>query len=529
MNLIDSAIQKKYNETSNEKIKKQTWDNFRQNVLDKHMYVYGAGSGLNYLFEYYPCGVNADGIIDEKFSNISLKMGDIKPEFSYTSYDLDLYCLDDFDNVDTDTVCFLITSTKYYEDIIQTLKDKGFSNYYVLLFLEINNSNRKMHGQPEYYSWQADKELFRTYCLEQKICKKKIVISYGDFGTHGKYITKQLLKLDNCLDIVWLVNDLKMTAPSGVRLVSIHNWKRYIYEMETAQMWLFDVMVPNYITKREGQIYIQLKHWSSITLKTFYLQDKPLLKAYPGLVEEVNNNAEMMDYVFVGSDFDVQTCETGFNVHHGFEYIGSARTDILFDTSMRKTIKEKLGIDDKKRIVLFCPTYRNSEQREGKNVLIRFDCERLKQSLKEKFEGEWLVLLRLHPHLAKQGRELAEQHEMIDVSQYEDSQELVAISDIVITDYSSIMFEPAFIRMPVFLFAPDREEFINNERDLLLEYDSLPFPICTNEAELTSAIQEFDYSEYVHNVDVFMNKYGVIEDGHASERAASFIWNLLDE
>ena len=136
--------------------------------------------------------------------------------------------------------------------------------------------------------------------------------------------------------------------------------------------------------------------------------------------------------------------------------------------------------------------------------------------------------IRLHPVVAEASKGMKRPDYIIDASDYPDSQELVATLDVMITDYSSIMFEPAFVRKPVFLFAPDKKEYINGERKLLIDYDSLPFPIAESNDELAKNIKTYNKEEYVRKVDEFMKKYGVHEDGHASERAAKFILDLID-
>ena len=89
------------------------------------------------------------------------------------------------------------------------------------------------------------------------------------------------------------------------------------------------------------------------------------------------------------------------------------------------------------------------------------------------------------------------------------------------------MFEPAFVHKPVFLFAPDRNQYVNRERELLIEYESLPFTIAETNEELEHDIAGFAPEEYETRVENFFRKYGVCEDGHASERAAQFIVDLL--
>ena len=144
-----------------------------------------------------------------------------------------------------------------------------------------------------------------------------------------------------------------------------------------------------------------------------------------------------------------------------------------------------------------------------------------------KFGGEWKILLRLHPNVAIESKKVVKPEYVIDVTHHEDAQDLVVVADIVITDYSSIMFEPAYVRKPVFLFAPDKKEYINGERELLIAYDTLPFPIAETNEELAENIRVFQQEEYEEKVTQFINVYGVHEDGHASERVADFIAGLV--
>ena len=106
---------------------------------------------------------------------------------------------------------------------------------------------------------------------------------------------------------------------------------------------------------------------------------------------------------------------------------------------------------------------------------------------------------------------------------------MVAAAVIIITDYSSIMFEEAFIKRPVFLYAPDYEEYITEERGLWLDYNTLPFPRAESNEELFQCIADFDWKKYEEEVTNFLDQYGVHEDGHASERAAEFINKLLED
>lgn len=137
-------------------------------------------------------------------------------------------------------------------------------------------------------------------------------------------------------------------------------------------------------------------------------------------------------------------------------------------------------------------------------------------------------MLRYHPSEMMKANELGKEKNIINACLYENSQELCAAIDVMVTDYSSIMFEPAFVHKPVFLYAPDRDKYIGGERELLIDYDELPFPIVETNDELVQCISSFNQLEYDLVINQFFEKYNVHEDGHASERAVDNILKLIN-
>ena len=163
------------------------------------------------------------------------------------------------------------------------------------------------------------------------------------------------------------------------------------------------------------------------------------------------------------------------------------------------------------------PTYRRYD------FVNTLDFDLILESLMKKWLGNWKILMRLHPVEKKNSDKMNQPDYVIDVSQYDDGQELVAAADVMISDYSSIMFDPAYVMKPVFLYAPDKDIYLKKDRTFLIDYDSLPFPISMTNEELSKQILNFKEEDYSQNVQAFLDKYGVNEDGHASERAARFI------
>ncbi len=530
MDAIDRAIEKNCYQTDNKKLNGQTWAEFEKASKNKKVFLFGGGKGAEFYFLKYKNRTNVEGIIDNNPRFLGRKAQEIiQTKIDRNAQNLkfmDISALNAFDKTDT---VVLITSLKFFAEIADQLEKTGIQNYFALLPMEAKERNYREINH-EFY----DESSYVKECCKKNIDSKKIVfITMSDYAGHGKEIAKQLLRLRSDLDLVWIVQNLNTEVPKGIRLVQESNWqgnnKEYIYEMETAGMWICDTGIPMYMEKREGQIYIQIKHWASVTLKAFGF-DLARFRQNKAMIELCENESRIIDYIITGSRFDTETCRRGFDFWGEVFETGSPRSDILFESEQYwKKIGDYYQIDFGKKLLLYAPTFRSGTGEEycPKATNIDLDFARTKRTLEERFGGEWLILLRLHPAVANQEIQFDKPEYVVNVSGYYDSEELIAASDALITDYSSIMFEPAFVKKPVFLFACDKKEYIDRERTLLIEYDTLPFSIAETNEELSENIRGFEPMEYEKKLNDFFGQYGVHEDGHASERAAGYISGLI--
>lgn len=525
MDLIIKAMNEKLHICQNKNLMEQTWEMFHKQSKGKKIFLFGTGRCINYFFCYCCNHMEIEGVIDNNKEKHNHELGWYSPETFQTEYqNLLIQSPDILNNYDNQDIIILITSINYYFPIAEQLEQMGYPNYFVLLMMEANH--RKDYPDEIKKDFFDIREDYINWCCQQKIERNKIIMRIGEYGSHAKCITNQLLKSREDLDIVWLVHNMDIESRVGIRFVPERNWKQYIYEMETGGIWLFDVNPLEFIRKREGQIYIQCKHWSSITLKTFTLDDASTCSS-ANIIERFKKDGEKMDYLLSGSEFDEKSCRSGLGFHGKAIRVGSARSDILFDSSIKEKVFEHFHLKSDTHVLLYSPTYRDKEFKVNHNMTITLDMKSLLDTLEKKWEGEWVLLIRLHPWLDFKECGLTETKKIINAGNYPESEELVAASDVMVTDYSSIMFEEAFLKRPVFLYAPDRKEYIDGERGLLLEYDELPFPIAESNEALRKCILQFDEDEYKGKVTTFLNKHGVCEDGHASERAAKFIIDLL--
>ena len=183
--------------------------------------------------------------------------------------------------------------------------------------------------------------------------------------------------------------------------------------------------------------------------------------------------------------------------------IGMPRNDILInsDANQIMCLKEYLGLNHDVNVLIYAPTFRE----DINNAPFNIDFGRLIDSLQTKFGGKWVVLFRYH-HMQK-GRIYLQ--DSIDVTLYPDMQELLLISDILITDYSSCMWDFSLMDKPVFLYAEDVEKYIMHERgEFYYPLEKLPFSISKNNDELNEKISEFDKDEYVSKVSKYHQVWG---------------------
>ena len=526
MDNIDECISANLHLTDNFTLINKTWNDFFQATQNKKLILYGLTDITEFLWLRCENKIVIEAAIDNNNDKQNHRLDELFDETTlHESRNVKISSKNILENYQTNEVVILISSLRRYEEIARELEEKNFNCYFSILHLEYNYRKNK-----ESYKTLADyKKEFSKNCVEKfPIESNKILIYMGNYIEHGKCITEALLKANDNLDIVWIVDKISINAPEGVRTIYNGKWKQYCYELETAKIWIYNAMpVPIYSVKREGQYYIQTKHWGSITLKKFGLDD-PAVKNSQERQMITKINSKWTDYIITGSELDENSCRSGFNFNGKFLRFGSPRSDILFNPEhYKEKIYKYFKLNSSDHILIYAPTFRAHSKQKYFMKWQNLNFDLLIESLKQKWNGEWKIFLRLHPFVKFSSKQVKLSDKLIDVSNYENSQELLAASDILISDFSSIIFEPAYVMKPVFLFAPDKDEYEKNDRELLIRYDKLPFPISTNNEELTDQIKNFDEENYRHKIKNFFDHYGVKEDGHASERTAEFIIDLL--
>lgn len=521
-----------------------TWKDFNKLVKSKSLLIFGVGKVYEETKRDILKNYSVEKLID---NNDNLKGNYIDG--------IEVVSTDTIKEYDRNNYVILVTSILYYEDIGIQLKELGFSHVFSLYLMETRRlSNRFValmlkckkqviqYGERVRSIYIQNEKKYKEYYQFVLLCyiyrinpinSKKIVFrSFNGKGymDHGKYITEALIKQKLDYDIVWLVNDINEQVPQGVRKVSNLNKKKAVYEWVTAHVWVTNEIIDVYLRKRKKQYYINTKHWTGVTLKKFYFDTPNFISN--DVKKACYNDAKMVDVYITASDFDTKSCRRGLKYTGEILECGSPRMDAFFmQNEWNRKVKEKYGIPKDANLVIYAPTFRGDIEHKciGYDIsMYTLDYELLLKNLENKFGNKWFLLMRLHPAISWKGLQVELPQNAVDVSFHKDIQELLVASDILITDYSSCMFEFAYVNKIVFLYASDLLQY-KKEREFLFKLNELPFEMSENNDKLVANIMQFDINSYVEKLNTFFNSLNIREDGNASVRVASRIKEIMSE
>ena len=357
---------------------------------------------------------------------------------------------------------------------------------------------------------------------------KILVVNYfgKGFGDNAKYICEKLIEAPQPLVIVWAVNNPEEEFPEGIKKVKYNSF-RYFYELCTAKVWIDNCRKDIYIRKRRGQFYIQTWH-GDIAIKK--MEKDAASSLYSSYITSAKNDSKMADLFVAGNEWIEKIYRDSMWYTGKIEKCGYPRRDILYNISDEKktSIRRSLNIQDNQKIVLYAPTFRKKQTDPDLSVYtIAWDS--VLDSIKKRFGGEWIALVRLHPNISKYSSLLQLGNNAIDVSDYPDMQELMAISDICISDYSSSIIEFAVTGKPGFIFAVDYSEY-KKDRGVYFELEELPFPISSDNQQLIDIILGFDKEKYDRLCKIFFEEQiRLYPSGNASECIANIILQRCKE
>lgn len=368
---------------------------------------------------------------------------------------------------------------------------------------------------------------FWYVCYLLPVQKNKIVfISYygRGYSDNPKYVAEALLRKNAPVQYVWITDDPEHAdLPRGFRTAKLNSFA-YIYHMSTAGFWV-DNARKYWCLKKKSQKYIQTWH-GGFGLKK--IEKDALDKLERNYQRMAVRDASQTDLMLSNSRTLTKLYRDAFWYENGeIMEKGLPRNDRLFHYTAEdvQRIKKNLNLPADIKLALYAPTFRQNADCSVSDVVSVYDMDYpcCAEKLSERFGGKWMILLRLHPNVFKLADNLTfDEDYVVNVSHYNDIQELYMISDLAITDYSSVMFDFMLTKRPCLLYASDVEDY-RKQRDFFVTIDSLPFPLAQNNAEMAGNIANFDENEYNEKISAFQKLHGFCDSGVASDSTADWI------
>lgn len=351
-------------------------------------------------------------------------------------------------------------------------------------------------------------------------CRKNHILFVSsrrtDLTGNIAYVNK-VLQEKNAKVLFWLV-------PGKTKYMTYRAMCSLAYKLARSKVVVVDDFTPilNEVWAMDSRVLIQLWHACG-AFKTFGFTRV----GKDGGPNQTSTNHRYYNYAIVSSSEICRFYAEGFGIDEkNVKALGVPRTDDFFNQEHMQRIREKIYEQypqlQEKKIILFAPTFRGNGAGSAYFPVEKFNVK----DLLEKLGDEYMVIIKHHPFVEKKHPvDESVKDRVLDLSGESEINDLLFITDLLITDYSSVIFEASLLDIPMLFYAFDLEDYVVN-RDFYYPFKNfVPGKIVRNMDQITNAIFESDYE--LHKVKAFKHRFFDDLDGKSSQRVADFIMNLL--
>lgn len=304
---------------------------------------------------------------------------------------------------------------------------------------------------------------------------------------------------------------------------------KWIFLMARAKYWVINARLPLWIKKPKKTVYLQTWHGTPLKKLGVDIDDVQM----PGTdTEKYKRNfvleAKKWDYLVSPNRYSTDIFKRAFQFKKDMLETGYPRNDYLVNNNNQEEIqklKQHLGMPLDKKVILYAPTWRDNQFYEkGK---YKFNMELNLQRLKEAFGDTHTILLRMHYLVAENLNLNGYEDFVMDFSEHEDIRELYLISDMLITDYSSVFFDYANLKRPILFFVYDLEDYRDNLRGFYLNFEKkAPGPLVRTTEEIIREIKVVEHKGFQPSqaFNEFYEQFCYLEDGQAAKRVVNQVF-----
>ena len=346
------------------------------------------------------------------------------------------------------------------------------------------------------------------------------VFSGSAVSDSPRAIFEVLRDRDLGFELFWAVEDVSMEIPDGARplLLSSRRWYEVLSE---ARFLVNNQHFPFYFRKRPGQTYVQTWHGTPLKRLGNDIASPRQSRPYLALMRR---EATYWDFLLAQNDFAAERLPSALGYVGPVINEGYPRNDVLTGdraVARRTAARNKLGL--RGRTILYAPTWRDRETDGGQYAFI----DHLDHGeLRRRFGDSVTVLVRGHANTRHARRPDAVEH-VIDVTQHPDVNELILAADVLVTDYSSLMFDFCVTGKPMIFLTPDLATYRDQVRGFYLDFEHIaPGPFCQTTTQLAHHLDELGVirTTYADRYDSFRRRFAPRDDGAAGERVVDRVW-----
>ncbi|WP_326736162.1 bifunctional glycosyltransferase/CDP-glycerol:glycerophosphate glycerophosphotransferase [Streptomyces sp. NBC_01022] len=346
-----------------------------------------------------------------------------------------------------------------------------------------------------------------------------LYISYNgkQYSDSPRAIHEELLRRNADVQHLWLVRDGQVDLPPTAEKVRF--WGTEWYDaLARCRYIVTNAHLPHWIERRPGQVIVQT--WHGTMLKKIGLDiDAP--KFNPQYHAQLQQESLNWNMLVSSNRFSTPILKRAMGYAGEIVETGYPRNDYLYAPDLQaraKEIKARIGLPDGKKIVLYAPTWRDDlAHRQGQ---FKFDLRLDIEQARERLGDDHILLIRRHSNVVD-SIPGAGNGFVFDVSEYPDIADLYLIADVMVTDYSSVMFDYAHLRRPMLFFTYDLEHYRDQLRGFYFDFENdAPGPLISTSEELIGAIRNIDEVAAAHEerYERFHRLFCDLDDGHASGR-----------
>lgn len=342
-----------------------------------------------------------------------------------------------------------------------------------------------------------------------------------DFSDSPKYISEYIENKNIGYNLVWALNNpdkFQYLQDRGYKVIK-YNSIVHLYYGITSKFIVTNTGPYKALEYRKSQVIINTWHGGGAYKKTG--RDNPYKDKYKRLYNEKFGQSGVSLFLSSSKAFTKFAVKGAFGYKGKIAEVGLPRNDILFKVDEHESIalevRRQLGIDNNAKILLFAPTWRNYETEKFEKI----DVDGLLKACGERFGGKWVFVFRGH-NLSKESSYKAKESCCVDATNYNDMQKLMIAAEVLVSDYSSCVWDFSLMFKPCFLFTPD----LNMYDQTFAFYTPIynwGFKVCQSNCELVESVKSFDSEAFINAVNDNHRLFGNSETGAAIEYVYKYI------